>query len=686
MALSVCIGTACAGSAVVTNGRFTNVYVFPGPDTETWEQHMARLRPADSADFSREAIDRFTGTLMNPIWPSYFDALMQYNGIHPPRFFGSSVASKACVDAAMHDLHNGVMQWDTIRSLANCHPAGMDPSPQVNLIFSPDIRIASIAAVGTGSELCTNTNSDNAWHAWGLNTPNFVALPTSIACMPKFTTFTQAMSHEVVETISDPAGMGIGDPPSYIHELGDNCEKQNPPEVTTVGGYPPGSLERYWSNFDGNCQPRLDPPPGATAETWVLGQGSPLERLTGSVHTLDLSVPPARVTTDAPATQVQVVIQTGSDDLRGGGAPGENANVTLNFAGGSTTTVSVNGGRNWGNGETHAALLTLPTPAPRVSDITGVTISTQFGGGPSGDNWNIDKVALVVSFPTASTTQGPVPVIVHEWLDASGGPLVRFTGNLHDFFQAVPPQDVGVAISALNLVISTGNDDLRGGSHPGDNCDVTVVLASGPPITLTNVNGGHNWVNWTDNTVAIPLPSSGLKGGDVKSVQLHTGFGGGIGGDNWNVNRIQLKATLASSVPAPPPSIGPPNVAPTGCAIAAGCGCLLDVSCAVGGGYPVVLESLDPLGAWQRGSIQTPNASDGLGPAFLVGEGGCSTDQNTTPAPIVSYRVCNFTGPTERDEKCSPILSQQLNTAACEDPWYHRCRVLRLSNCPPIPR
>jgi hypothetical protein len=34
-------------------------------------------------------------------------------------------------------------------------------------------------------------------------------------------------------------------------------------------------------------------------------------------------------------------------------------------AGGSTTTVSVNGGRTWENGETHAAVLTLPTPAPR---------------------------------------------------------------------------------------------------------------------------------------------------------------------------------------------------------------------------------------------------------------------------------------------------------------------------------
>ena len=95
IALCVCTGTACAGSAVVTNGRFTNIYVLPDPDKETWEEHMAKLRPNDAAEFSRAAIDRFTANLMEPAWPSYFDPLFQYSGINPPRFFGSAVASQA---------------------------------------------------------------------------------------------------------------------------------------------------------------------------------------------------------------------------------------------------------------------------------------------------------------------------------------------------------------------------------------------------------------------------------------------------------------------------------------------------------------------------------------------------------------------------------------------------------------
>lgn len=535
--LVLCAGTCFAGSAVVTNGKFTNIYVYPDPESETWEQHIARLRP-DAAQFSRANIDRATQQLMAPSWPSYFDTLFQYNGIHPPQFFGSAVASQACVNAALKDLHDGVLQWDTIRSLSNCHVAGHDPSPQVTLIFSPDIKIAEIKPLGTGPEMCT-TSPTRAWHAWGLNVPNFIALPTSTACASNFMQLIQSMAHEVVETISDPGGAGMGD--FGQHELGDNCENRTPAEFTTFNGL---TLERYWSNFDNNCQPRLDPPAGSLTATWVLGEGSPLRRLTGDIHDLTLGVPANRITADTSVTEVQIVIQTGGDDLRGGGNPGDNANVTLNFIGGSKLTTNINRGRSWENGQTHAVPLLLPSPAPKASDITGITISTHFGGGIGGDNWNVDKVALVVSFPAGSPTHTPPQTVVHTWLDASGNPLIRFTGNIHDLREVVQPQDTGKSVRSLELIISTGNDDLRGGSHPGDNCDVTIELAAGRTIMLNNVNSGRNLPNWTDHTVSIPLPAGGLKGGDVKAVRLHTGFGGGIGGDNWNVNRIQLKATL----------------------------------------------------------------------------------------------------------------------------------------------
>jgi hypothetical protein len=201
--------------AVVTNGKFTNVYVFPDPGRETWEMHLARLRasmkPSDANNFTRAPIDKFTQTLMSPVWPSYFGTLFQYGGINPPGFFGSVVASQQCVDAAMKDLNNGVLEETTIRSLANCHVDGHDPSPQVNPISSPDIKIGDPALTTNGSDICSQIgNHTVAYHSGGLNTPNFAALPTAPGCAPNFAKYTESVSHEDVEMLSDPGATGHG--------------------------------------------------------------------------------------------------------------------------------------------------------------------------------------------------------------------------------------------------------------------------------------------------------------------------------------------------------------------------------------------------------------------------------------------------------------------------------------------
>ena len=117
---------------------------------------------------------------------------------------------------------------------------------------------------------------------------------------------------------------------------------------------------------------------------------------------------------------------------------------------------------------------------------------------------------------------------------------------------------MGQSVTALNLVISTGNDYLRGGS--GNDCDVTIHLKSGPPIVLKNVNAGHSWSYWSKHTIAIPLPRTGLRGGDITAVELYTHFRGLFGSstiftDNWNVQEVILEATLAA--PATPAFAAP---------------------------------------------------------------------------------------------------------------------------------
>jgi hypothetical protein len=524
-------------SNIVQNPAFTNLYVYPTPNTESWEAHIASLRSGDAASFSRVSIDAATDRMMDTTWPTYSDSLFQYHcgfstdcGINPPQFFGSGVVRQSCVDAALADMDAaGALTWTTVRSLANCHLDGMDPSPQLNIIFSPDIPIAKVAfpATSTDPEMCS-TSTTNAYHAWGVNTPNFAALPTRSTCSSTFGSFTQAMSHEVVEILTDPAGDGYADFPNYTAEAADLCQATSD-SLTNVG---PDALARYWSNSDNDCEPRLDAPGGSKSTTWVLGEGSPLKRFKDDALELALTVPSSRVTTDAQATQVIIVIQTGGDDL----GDSHSADVTLSFNGGSTTTTGINQGHHWDNGQTHSVILALPGSPVKVSDISGVTIDTHGGG----DNWNVDKVALVVSFASGSTLTVPPHPIIHPWLDASELPLVRFTGSVHDLHVPVPSVDLGVGVTALDLVISTGNDNLNGGGSAGDNCDVTLELASGPPITLTNVNHGGAFDGWSKHSVSIPVPAA-LKGGDITAVDLHTGFGGG---DNWNVERVELRASI----------------------------------------------------------------------------------------------------------------------------------------------
>jgi hypothetical protein len=525
---------------VVKNGRFTNVYVYPESDKFTWDQYMQKLRPGDWQNFTRASIDEFTAALMDPNWPSYFGALHQYGGINPPLFLGSYVAPKRCIDAALNDRHNFggsppelVLEETTIRSLANCHDLGMDPSPQVNLIFSPDLLIGEptkfVTDAANGRDFCTKPGKHTVgYHGWGVNTPNFTVLPTASGCAPKFDRFTKTLTHEVVESLSDPGQVAHG---PYGSELADQCE--NATEVAW-NGY---TVERYRSDNDNTCWP-LEIPANSSKVTWVLGEGSPLTRFTGSGQTLTLPVPEKRAVTDAPVSELQLWIQTGGDNLRGGN---DNADVTLTFTGGTQLTEKINQGREWGNGQTHIARLNLPTPAPRVSDLQSITIRTRFAGGVGGDKWNVDRVALVVAYPTGSTLVSPRAPVVHRWLDAWGGPLVRLTGSTRSHLEMVEPQDLGVGVTALKLIVSTGNDDLRGGN---DNVDVTIEFANQPPIEIRNANKKSRWKNWTDNVVAIPLSDRSVKGGDVKSVTLTTHFGGGMGGDNWNVQRVQLLATL----------------------------------------------------------------------------------------------------------------------------------------------
>jgi hypothetical protein len=88
----------------------------------------------------------------------------------------------------------------------------------------------------------------------------------------------------------------------------------------------------------------------------------------------------------------------------------------------------------------------------------------------------------------------------------------------------------------LIVTFQTGGDDLRGGN---DNVHLFLLLRTGAPIRFNNVNGSRRWIDRSNQTIARSLPDT-LRAEDIVGVKLETTFGGGIGGDNWNLDSLTV--------------------------------------------------------------------------------------------------------------------------------------------------
>lgn len=92
--------------------------------------------------------------------------------------------------------------------------------------------------------------------------------------------------------------------------------------------------------------------------------------------------------------------------------------------------------------------------------------------------------------------------------------------------------------ATVKLILNTGGDDLRGGN---DNLTVRLIGADGRVLAQQiNVNGGQAWGNNSEKTVFMTLPDA--QASMLAAVELQTSFSGGIGGDNWNLDRLRLVA------------------------------------------------------------------------------------------------------------------------------------------------
>ena len=229
---------------------------------------------------------------------------------------------------------------------------------------------------------------------------------------------------------------------------------------------------------------------------------------------------------DGKLYELLLTLQTGADDLRGGN---DNLDLTLNLTSGAPQVYrNINLGSRWISNyeETECVVLSAPV---LPSQIANVVLATTFGGGIGGDNWDLQFVEV-------RGKGGGNLDLKHL---AQGGPH-RFTGNDRTLTLPASTQPLlakGLA-DQLQLRFQTGGDDLRGGN---DNVNVVVAFRGGGQLKFDNVNRSRRWADHSVNTVLLPIVPP-VRPTDLVSLTLTTTFGGGLGGDNWNMDGLEVLA------------------------------------------------------------------------------------------------------------------------------------------------
>ena len=193
------------------------------------------------------------------------------------------------------------------------------------------------------------------------------------------------------------------------------------------------------------------------------------------------------------ATVVKVYVTTGGDDLRGGG---NLAYITINYADGTTSPEYSLGGGFANNSATTKSI----TIAPDITNLNQITsVMIRHNGSPRAgqpfdtyDNWNLQR--LRVSFNIAYVEQ--------NYINESGNPLVRFTGQLRNrvFKPAPPAVDYGGATKTVKVFLTTGSDDLRGG---GNRAFITVHYTDGTTSPEYSLDGGFGQNSAVTKSVTI---------------------------------------------------------------------------------------------------------------------------------------------------------------------------------------
>jgi hypothetical protein len=226
--------------------------------------------------------------------------------------------------------------------------------------------------------------------------------------------------------------------------------------------------------------------------------------------------------------QIQFVIGTGDDDLRGDST----ATATLLGPGGATLqtiTLKSQHQPGWGNNTSHTVTVALTPPLSQSAIGHIVLRLTSHNSFPeTDDNWNVQSVVIKLS----NGGTGSVEIV-----NVSGTPFIRLTGSQPTV--TLTPLPVGPAgtFNEIQFVITTGGDDLRGDSS----ATAKLLNASGgamQTITLKSQSQAA-WGNNSTHNVSAPL-SSPIRLFEIADIVITLTSHNGLfeTDDNWNVQNV----------------------------------------------------------------------------------------------------------------------------------------------------
>ncbi|MGA8222941.1 MAG: PQQ-binding-like beta-propeller repeat protein, partial [Candidatus Acidiferrales bacterium] len=226
--------------------------------------------------------------------------------------------------------------------------------------------------------------------------------------------------------------------------------------------------------------------------------------------------------------QIQFVIGTGGDDLRGDSS----AMAKLLAANGSTLQEITLKGQNqpgWNNNTSHTVTATL-SPALAASKIAHIVITLTSHNGflETDDNWNVETVVVTLS----NGGSGPLEII-----NVAGDPFVRLTGSQPSVTLTPLPTGPPGTFNEIQFVITTGGDDLRGDSS----ATATLLAPNGstPQVITLKSQSQSGWGNNSTHTVTHSLKSPLALFAISDIVITLTSHNGLLEtDDNWNVQDV----------------------------------------------------------------------------------------------------------------------------------------------------